>query len=133
MCVNNEEEKVRAEKVLWADIIVEEICGKPYYSIKYYSLEDFEIHIGYSSYDLKIVQGFLKECFDIIKDAPKQEIDNNKSIAQLVSGGAATIYAAITLYDLPYMEIRINKDTVKMVHTETGETLNELNIGDVLD
>lgn len=71
------------------------------------------MHTDYGSYDLKIVQGFLKECFDIIEDAPKQETDNNKSIAQLVSEGAATIYAAITLYELPYMEIRVNKTWLK--------------------
>lgn len=54
-----------------------------------------------------------------------------KSISQLISEGASTIYVAIVLYDLPYMEIRVNKNTVKMVHTVTGEVINEFNISDV--
>lgn len=43
------------------ELIVETINGKPYYSIRY--AEDGDMYEGYSSYDLKVVSGYLKEYF----------------------------------------------------------------------
>lgn len=38
-----------------------EYKGKPYYSIKY--IENGEEHVGYSSYSLQVMSGFLKKYF----------------------------------------------------------------------
>lgn len=62
---NNEIEKI---KVTSAEIVVHGNVDKPYYEIKYYLL-DGECHIGYSSYDLKLVFNWLNECFDIVHSA----------------------------------------------------------------
>lgn len=52
-------------KVLSADIVVHGTVEKPYYEIKYFTL-DGRCHIGYSSYDLKNVFGWLEEYFEVI-------------------------------------------------------------------
>ena len=49
-----------------AKIIARKVGNKPYYEIEYYDMKDKKFHIGYSSYDLKIVSGYLVDCFDII-------------------------------------------------------------------
>ena len=58
--------KVEKIKVTSAEIIVTGNAEKPYFEIKYYCVNDSECHIGYSSYDLKIVFGWLDKYFDII-------------------------------------------------------------------
>lgn len=52
-------------KVTSAEIVVHGTAEKPYYEIKYYTL-DGECHIGYSSYELKYVFEWLEECFDVV-------------------------------------------------------------------
>ena len=67
--VKDSESKI---KVSSAEIVVHGTVVKPYYEIKYFTL-DGECHIGYSSYDLKNVFGWLKECFEIV------DTENNKT------------------------------------------------------
>lgn len=55
-----------------AEIVVHGTVDKPYYEIKYYTL-DGEGHIGYSSYDLKNVFEWLEECFKVV------DTENNKT------------------------------------------------------
>ena len=54
-------------KVTDAEIVVHGTIEKPYYEIKYHDISDGDIHIGYSSYNLNNVFGWLNECFDIVK------------------------------------------------------------------
>ena len=62
---NLEIEKI---KVASAEIVVHGTYKKPYYEIRYYDISDGKYHIGYSSYDLSIVFGWLKECFEIVHE-----------------------------------------------------------------
>ena len=62
---NFEIEKI---KVTSAEIVVHGTSEKPYYEIRYYDISDGKYHIGYSSYDLSIVFGWLKDCFEIVKE-----------------------------------------------------------------
>lgn len=50
-------------KTHFAQIIVTGKTDKPYYEIMYYDPKDKMFHIGYSSYDLGIVKGFLERYF----------------------------------------------------------------------
>lgn len=50
-----------------AKIIVTKTDGEPYYEIKYFDLGDRKWHIGYSSYKLKNVVEWRKECFKIVE------------------------------------------------------------------
>lgn len=64
-------EKIKTEtkkiKVSSVDIVVDGNVDKPYYSIKYYDMEENKWHCGYGSYYLANVKRWLKENFDIIK------------------------------------------------------------------
>ena len=55
-------------KVSNAEIVVHGTKEKPYYEIKYRDLADGQVHIGYSSYDLDNVFGWLEECFETVKE-----------------------------------------------------------------
>lgn len=55
-------------KVTSADIVVHGTVERPYYEIKYLAIGEDEYRIGYSSYDLKNVFGWLQECFEIVSD-----------------------------------------------------------------
>ena len=55
---------IKKNKVTSAEIVVNGAADKPYFEIKYYAT-DGKCHIGYSSYDLNNVFGWLKECFEI--------------------------------------------------------------------
>lgn len=54
-------------KVTSAEIVVHGTVEKPYYEIKYLVIGEDEYRIGYSSYDLKNVFGWLEECFEIVR------------------------------------------------------------------
>ena len=66
---NLEIEKI---KVASAEIVVHGNSEKPYYEIRYYDISDGKYHIGYSSYDLSIVFGWLKECFEIVQEVAEE-------------------------------------------------------------
>ena len=59
-------------KVASAEIVVHGTYEKPYYEIRYYDISDGKYHIGYSSYDLSIVYGWLKECFEIVREVAEE-------------------------------------------------------------
>lgn len=69
---NLEIEKI---KVASAEIVVHGTSEKPYYEIRYYDISDGKYHIGYSSYDLSIVFGWLKECFEIVQEVAEEYND----------------------------------------------------------
>ena len=53
-------------KVESAEIVVHGTIDKPYYEIKYLIIGEYEYRIGYSSYDINNVFGWLEECFEIV-------------------------------------------------------------------
>lgn len=63
--INSENNKI---KVTSAEIVVHGTVEKPYYEIKYLVVSEDEYRIGYSSYELKNVFGWVQECFEIVGD-----------------------------------------------------------------
>ena len=63
--INSKNNKI---KVTSADIVVHGTVERPYYEIKYLVIGEDEYRIGYSSYDLKNVFGWLQEYFEIVSD-----------------------------------------------------------------
>lgn len=55
------------------ELVVEDMSGRPYYSIKYFNKGDGKIHIGYSSYKLEFISEFLREYFMSSVDAVEQK------------------------------------------------------------
>lgn len=63
-----------------AKIVVECTTGKPYYSIEWFDTAKQEYYLGYSSYCIDNVLGWLKECFEIV-EAPKTNADRIRSMS----------------------------------------------------
>lgn len=53
-------------KVTELEQIFEIICGKPYYSLKYRKIGENYYHVGYSSYDFRIVMKWKDEYFEMV-------------------------------------------------------------------
>lgn len=56
-----------------AEIVVHGTKENPYYEIEYFDLSDNEIHIGFSSYKLDVVFGYLEKYFDIVNEENKSD------------------------------------------------------------
>lgn len=71
-----ETEKIRTHH---AKIVVECTNGKPYYSIEWFDTAKQECCLGYSSYFIDNVLGWLKEYFEIV-EAPKTNADRIRAM-----------------------------------------------------
>lgn len=67
---------VEKNKVTSLEIIVRMIDDKPYYEVKYREVGKKEYSIGYSSYSLKTVLGFIDEYFEIVES--KEQTNANR-------------------------------------------------------
>ena len=72
-----ETEKIRTHH---AKIVVECTTGKPYYSIKWFDAAKQEYYVGYSSYVIDNVLGWLKEYFEIV-EAPKTNAERIRAMS----------------------------------------------------
>ena len=72
-----ETEKIRTHH---AKIVVECTTGKPYYSIEWFDTAKQEYYLGYSSYCIDNVLGWLKEYFEIV-EAPKTNADRIRAMS----------------------------------------------------
>lgn len=84
------EENIEKIKASSAEIVVHGAKEKPYFEIKYFDLSDNETHIGYSSYNLDIVFGYLDKYFDIVEkderedDYPYNDLISRKAVIEAV-------------------------------------------------
>lgn len=76
-CCRCDSRKTNAEivKVDSLEIIVRMIDNKPYYEVKYREVGKEDYSVGYSSYDLNIVLGFIAEYFEIVENDRKEKIE----------------------------------------------------------
>lgn len=70
---------INKAKVDSLEIITQMLDDKPYYELKYRLVGKNDYSIGYSSYDLKIVLGYIDEYFEIVKNNRKERIEKNES------------------------------------------------------
>ena len=78
-------------KVNSLEIIVRMIDGKPYYEVKYREFGKKDYSIGYSSYSLKTVLGFVDEYFEIVESKEQTNADrirnmSDEELAELITG-----------------------------------------------
>ena len=78
-------QKIDKIKVSNAEIVVNGTKEKPYFEIKYFDLSDNEMHIGFSSYKLDVVFGYLEKYFEIVDEENKPEHSQNHIIGDLIS------------------------------------------------
>ena len=68
-------------KVDSLEIIVRMIDNKPYYEVKYREVGEKDYSVGYSSYDLKIVLGFIAEYFEIVESDKHTNADRIRNMS----------------------------------------------------
>lgn len=68
-------------KVNSLEIIVRMIGGKPYYEVKYREFDKKDYSIGYSSYSLKTVLGFIDEYFEIVESKERTNADRIRNMS----------------------------------------------------
>ena len=110
------EENVDKVRVSSAEIVVHGTKENPYYEIEYFDLSDNEIHIGFSSYKLDVVFGYLEKYFDIVNEENKSDQVQDYHSDDLISRKAA--YKAFSDY--------LNRNFIGEVSSQT-----ELNIGEI--
>lgn len=64
--------KINKARVNSLEIIARMLDDKPYYELKYRQVGKNDYSIGYSSYDLKIVLGYIDTYFEIVENNDKQ-------------------------------------------------------------
>lgn len=72
---------VEKNKVTSLEIIVRMIGGKPYYEVKYREFGKKDYFIGYSSYSLKTVLGFIDEYFEIVESKEQTNADRIRNMS----------------------------------------------------
>lgn len=72
---------VEKNKVTSLEIIVRMIDDKPYYEVKYREVGKKEYSIGYSSYSLKTVLGFIDEYFEIVESKEQTNADRIRNMS----------------------------------------------------
>ena len=82
-CCRCDSRKTNAEivKVDSLEIIVRMIGNKPYYEVKYREVGKKGYSVGYSSYDLKIVLGFIAEYFEIAESDRTTNADRIRNMS----------------------------------------------------
>ena len=68
-------------KVNSLEIIVRMIDAKPYYEVKYREFDEKDYSIGYSSYSLKTVLGFIDEYFEIVESKEQTNADRIRNMS----------------------------------------------------
>ena len=63
------------------EIIAQMLDDKPYYELKYRLAGKNDYSIGYSSYDLKIVLGYIDEYFEIVKNDRQTNADRIRNMS----------------------------------------------------
>ena len=69
------------DKVNSLEIIVRMIGNKPYYELKYRQVGKKDYSIGYSSYDLKIVLGYIDTYFEIVESDNHTNADRIRNMS----------------------------------------------------
>ena len=63
------------------EIIAQMLDDKPYYELKYRLVGKNDYSIGYSSYDLKIVLGYIDEYFEIVENDKQTNADRIRNMS----------------------------------------------------
>lgn len=82
---------INKAKVNSLEIIARMLDNKPYYELKYRQVGKKDYSIGYSSYDLKIVLGYIDEYFEIVESDKRTNADrirnmSDEELVELITG-----------------------------------------------
>nr|DAG65360.1 MAG TPA: hypothetical protein [Caudoviricetes sp.] len=107
---------INKAKVDSLEIIAQMLDNKPYYELKYRQIGKKDYSIGYSSYDLKTVLGYIDEYFEIVKSDKQINADRirNMSDEELASVLFSGCIDSMDLEECPYAsEIELDYDKIR--------------------
>lgn len=88
----SENTEVKKIKAIYPHIVVGGSADKPCYSIDWFNIETKTMHTGYSSYNLKTVQEWLKEYFEVVEDDIENLINRQKAENENLNAKIKSIY-----------------------------------------
>ena len=113
---------INKAKVDSLEIIARTIDDKPYYELKYRLVGKKDYAVGYSSYDLKIVLGYVDKYFEIVKSDNHTNADRirNMSDEELASVIFSGCIDSMDLEECPYPSVRkiCKKCTLEWLQSE---------------
>lgn len=78
---DNRTAKINKARVNSLEIIAHMLNNKPYYELKYRQVGKSDYSIGYSSYDLKIVLGYIDTYFEIVESDKPTNADKIRNMS----------------------------------------------------
>lgn len=101
---DNRTAKINKARVNSLEIIAHMLNNKPYYELKYRQVGKNDYSIGYSSYDLKIVLGYIDTYFEIVESDKQTHADRirNMSDEELASVLFSGCIDSMDLEECPY-------------------------------
>ena len=105
-CKHNSNSRVKVNSL---EIIVRMIGNKPYYELKYRQVGKKDYSIGYSSYDLKIVLGYIDTYFEIVEsdNHTNADIIRNMSDEELVDTLFNSFLEYMHIDECPYADMNV--------------------------
>ena len=118
----SENTEVKKIKAIYPHIVVGGTADKPCYSIDWYNIETKTMHTGYSSYNLKIVQEWLKEYFEVVEGDIENLINRQKEeIDKLEAEKNILLHTTVSAYSVDE-QVRVAKAEA---YKEFAERLKE--------
>lgn len=119
--------KVNKAKVDSLEVIARMLDDKLYYELKYRLVGKNDYYIGYSSYDLKIVLGYIDEYFEIVESDKYTNADRIRNMSDEELADWLNNMCDFEKNEEPYKSI-YNLDTYEdeEVHESYGDLLNWL-------
>ena len=112
-CKHNSNSRVKVNSL---EIIVRTIGNKHYYELKYRQVGKKDYSIGYSSYDLKIVLGYIDTYFEIVESDNHTNADrirnmSDEELAEFIEQISTDSMETISFGTKEYKEIWERKET----------------------
>lgn len=110
--------KINKARVNSLEIIARMLDDKPYYELKYRQVGKKDYSIGYSSYDLKTVLGYIDEYFEIVESDKQTNADRirNMSDEELASVLFSGCIDSMDLEECPYVsESELDNNKIRKV------------------
>ena len=119
--------KINKARVNSLEIIARMLDDKPYYELKYRQVGKKDYSIGYSSYDLKIVLGYIDTYFEIVESDKQTNADKIRNMSDEELADWLHNMCDFEKDEEPYKSIN-NLDTEKEeeIHDSYGDLLNWL-------
>ena len=118
---------INKAKVNSLEIIARMLDNKPYYELKYRQVGKKNYSIGYSSYDLKIVLGYIDEYFEIVESDKRTNADRIRNMSDEELAEWLTNMCDIERHEEPFKSIyNLDTEQEEEIHDSYGDLLNWL-------